>query len=275
MAVDRSDAWVPSALRGMSGQIRLCFTGGIGANGARMCGVAEAQGQLVAFLDDDDTWAPGKIARQLDLWRTARQESRYALISCRAALHDDRGRRLRTRPARLPGPGDRVAEYLFRRSSILHGGESLRSSTFLCDRALLELEPWDRHLSRHQDWDWALRAGGRPDVAFRVCPEVLVEVGPPDAGSISASGDWRASLDWLEQSAAYLNPRERGDFLLCTVAALAARSGSRRGSLIAARRALESARPGVPAWVIWALYVIAPGLVRSTSSVRHLALGRR
>ena len=122
-----------------------------------------------------------------------------------------------------------MAEYLFRRSSILHGGGSLRSSTFLCDRALLDLEPGTGSLSRHQDWDWALRAGGWPDVAFRVCPEVLVEVGPPDASSISASGDWRASLDWLEQSAAYLNPRERGDFLLCTVAALAARSGSRPG----------------------------------------------
>ena len=98
-----------------------------------------------------------------------------------------------------------------------------------------------------------------------------MEVGPPDAGSISASGDWRASLDWLERSAGYLNPRERGDFLLCTVAALAARSGSRQGSLAAARRALGSARPGLPAWIVWALYVISPGLIKGTSSLRHKA----
>src|SRR5689334_19378444 len=36
-----------------------------GASAARNAGLAATKAELVAFLDDDDVWLPGKLARQL------------------------------------------------------------------------------------------------------------------------------------------------------------------------------------------------------------------
>lgn len=39
-----------------------------GLAGARNTGIHAATGELVAFCDDDDAWAPGKLARQVGFW---------------------------------------------------------------------------------------------------------------------------------------------------------------------------------------------------------------
>lgn len=39
-----------------------------GLAGARNTGIAAANGTLIAFCDDDDEWAPGKLAAQVALW---------------------------------------------------------------------------------------------------------------------------------------------------------------------------------------------------------------
>ena len=41
-----------------------------GPGGARNCGLDQAKGDLIAFLDADDYWLPGKISRQLELIRS-------------------------------------------------------------------------------------------------------------------------------------------------------------------------------------------------------------
>jgi hypothetical protein len=167
-----------------------------------------------------------------------------------------------------------VAEYLFRRTSIAYGEGLLHTSTLICDRALVEKEPWDQSLPRHQDWDWVLRVSMRPDVVFRMSPEVLVRVAAADVRSISMSHDWQASLRWVEQRTHQLTAREVGDFLLCHTAPIAVRSGSRRGGFIAAGRALRSGRPGLTAWVVWGLHMLSPRLVDGASTIRsHLSSG--
>lgn len=271
VVVDSANRSLPATLRDIMGELQIYFTGGIGANGARMRGAKEANGHLIAFLDDDDTWKCDKLERQIALWRTASEEYRYTLISCRLAVNDDNGKMLKTKPSHLLGAHDRVADYLFRRASITQYSGCLQTSTFLFDRKLVELEPWDATLTRHQDWDWVLRVSKRPDTTIRMCPEVLVEFGPADANSISISSDWRASLNWLNRWNDYLTPREKGDFLLCTTAALAARSGSRRTCLMIAGRALRSSRPGLPAWIVWAAYMLSPRMVSSASRRRAAA----
>ena len=39
-----------------------------GANAARNTGIRESNGELVAFLDDDDRWRPSKLARQVEVF---------------------------------------------------------------------------------------------------------------------------------------------------------------------------------------------------------------
>jgi glycosyltransferase involved in cell wall biosynthesis len=274
VVMDQSQDTVSTAVSDIADSVRVFFSGGIGANGARMHGVAEAKGQIIAFLDDDDVWAPEKLDLQLALWRAAATRKRFSLISSRVAIIDSAGKVLRELPARLLGTQERVAGYLFRRTTLAYGEGLLHTSTLICDRELLELVPWDSGLSRHQDWDWVLRVCSRSDVAVDMCPEVLVGVAVADERSISMSGDWRASRKWLEERTDKLTARERGDFLLCFTAPIAIRSGSRLGGLIAARRALRIGRPGFAAWVVWTLHMLSPGLVDWASAL-HRVLTQR
>src|SRR4029077_2815495 len=39
----------------------------VGAGAARNAGVSVTRGELIAFLDDDDTWRPTKIERQVEM----------------------------------------------------------------------------------------------------------------------------------------------------------------------------------------------------------------
>lgn len=274
VVVDSVASPASASLADISSRVRVFFTGGIGANGARMRGVTEAKGELIAFLDDDDVWFPDKLERQVALWSPGMKERRYWVASCCIAIVNSHGNILRTLPMRLRDTHERVAAYLFRRTTISYGEGLLHTSTLICDRALLEVESWDIHLSRHQDWDWVLRVGDRSDVALHMCPDVLVGVAVADDRSISMSADWRTSLKWVEDRYDRLTARERGDFLLCHTGTIAIRNGSRRGALIAAVEALRSGRPGFRAWLVWAIHMLSPRVVDNITVLR-VRLSRR
>ena len=267
VVVDSAGCTIPPALRDISDKIRVFFAGGVGPSGARMRGIAEARGEIIALLDDDDEWLPEKLERQLALWPTESDAQAHTLMSCRLSILDHAGKEQKTCPVRVFSDDEPMPDYLFRRSSVAFGEGAMHPSSLMFDRALIDLEPWDSSLILHEDWDWLLRVGERSDVTIRMCPEPLVAITVADERSLSASADWRQSLNWLEQRADQLTPRQRGDFLLCNTAPLAFRSGNRRGGFIVATRALRTARPGHTAWLVWGTHMLSLKLINRASKL--------
>ena len=134
---------------------------------ARNTGVAAARGAWVAFLDDDDLWAPDKLARQLDAARAAGRDWVYA----GAVEVDGAGRLLGGTP---PLPPDALLAGLTRHNPMPAG-----SSNVMVRAGLLAdtggFDPTLRHLA---DWDLWLRLArlsrptcvAAPLVAYRIHP---------------------------------------------------------------------------------------------------------
>jgi glycosyltransferase involved in cell wall biosynthesis len=131
-----------------------------GAAAARNAGIAATAGDLVAFLDDDDEWLPGKLARQIDALHAG--GSGTVMVACGFEVWD--GERLVA--GSLPPAGIDSGALL------AHPG--IWASTALVRRsALAAAGGFDETLLRVEDWELWLRIA---DVgAIAVVPEVLVD----------------------------------------------------------------------------------------------------
>lgn len=126
-----------------------------GVSTARNTGLAATSTPWVAFMDDDDLWAPDKLAHQLAALR-ADPGSRWA---CSAAVpfYDDGslGR------VQKPPAGSDVSILLLRANVIPGGGSGVLASTEL----VRDAGAFDPGLSNLADWDCWLRLAQRSRVA--------------------------------------------------------------------------------------------------------------
>lgn len=134
-----------------------------GAAAARNTGVAASTAKLVAFLDSDDTFLPGKLAVQTAL---IARENLDICFSGFVLLGASR------RIVRLETPAQGWA------ASFLDGCFVSPGSTQLATRAALDrVGPLDEALRRFEDWDFLLRAA-RLGTRFGAVPEPLAEIPP-------------------------------------------------------------------------------------------------
>jgi hypothetical protein len=208
------------------------------------------------------------------MWPTGNAK-RHAYMSCRFVMVGTDGKLRRPVPMRLIAPGERIGNYLFRRTSLRYAKGAVNPSTLICDRDLLIAEPWDERIMLHEDWDWMLRVENRNDTEFLMPPDVLLEVAVGDKRSLSRSSDWELSFAWAQQHAELMTPRELGDFLLVVTGTLAIWGGKRGQSLRIARYALTKARPGLVAWLVWALTMPPTRLVHNASNIMHRLISER
>ena len=125
-----------------------------GVSAARNLGIAEARGRWIALLDDDDVWAPTKLARQIDAMVSSGRTWSYA----GDVVVDGELNILSGGPP--PSP-DEVVRLLERHDSVPAGA----SNVVVGADALAAAGPFDPGLTSSEDWDMWIR---------------LARAGPPD-----------------------------------------------------------------------------------------------
>src|SRR4051812_11474842 len=128
-----------------------------GVAAARNRGLEEAAAPWVAFCDDDDVWAPTKLAVQ----RAALSRVRGAQWSSTGAVTVDEALRLNG-PAVHPPPDGDVARVMLVRNAVPGGASSVVAATSL----VREVGAFDASLSVSADYDLWLRLSlGAPHAA--------------------------------------------------------------------------------------------------------------
>jgi glycosyltransferase involved in cell wall biosynthesis len=126
-----------------------------GVSAARNAGLRMVQTRWVAFVDDDDLWAPTKLRSQL----AALRDEEPARWSCVGAVHVDADLRV-IFYNRVPTDRE-VQDNILRRNAVPGGGSGLLVETDLAR----EVGGFDEQMSILADWDFNLRLSLRSPLA--------------------------------------------------------------------------------------------------------------
>jgi len=208
----------------------------MGAAFCRMEGIRRASGQIVAFLDDDDLWLPGR-AQALQK-HAGKSNIVIASYVRRRTKHG-----VDIVPHRPPAHDEHLSEFLFRRG-FRYRASFLQTSGLAASRDVALAVGFPPLLSRHQDYFFLLQAVYGHGATFVFVDQVLGEwrLEQP-RGTSFRTPSWRTSRAWCLSNPVLFSSRGRGSFLASVVNQAAADDGHR---WIALRCAVESVVRGRP-----------------------------
>lgn len=211
-----------------------------GGSGARNTGVTEAQGEWIAFLDDDDEWLPQKLELQL---KTGSIPSHvFPIITCSLIARTPGSDYIW--PRRALSLNEPISEYLLTRNSLFRGEGSIQTSTFFVKRTFLLQNPFNESLVKHQDTEWVLRVSNLENVKFEFLAQPLVIHYIEDRQTtVSSKSNWRYSLKWIQNNKCLVTPRAYAGFILTHVSPEASEQGDWKAFGLLLNEAIQFGQP--------------------------------
>jgi glycosyltransferase involved in cell wall biosynthesis len=213
---DGSAAIVEKAIAGIPNARLIRHELNSGPAAARNSILAKAQGEFVAFFDDDDESAPERLRNQYEALRDYEVASGTRLVACYASgvRRYPNGYELRVAAigSQPPVPkGELVADYLLfngRSDGIFYGGGTPTCALMARPSTFRAVGGFDSNLRRVEDVDFAIRlalAGGH----FIGCPQELYLQHATVASDKTPSKNLQAELQLVEKYADYLRGKRR------------------------------------------------------------------
>jgi glycosyltransferase involved in cell wall biosynthesis len=201
-----------------------------GLAGTRNIGILALDTELVAFCDDDDTWAPTKLTRQV----AALGNGEFATCAMEVRYADQVTPRLAG--TTLVG----IADLVRSRMAMLHASSFLIRRAALVDDGAIGLVAEDAPGSQNEDWDLLLRAARRGPI--RHVDEPLIQVAWGRTSHFAYEYETKvASLRWMMARHPEIGRSGVGAARVYgQLACWSAASGDRGGALHWARQAVRS-----------------------------------
>lgn len=220
-----------------------------GQGPARQMGVENANGAVIALLDDDDFWEPRKCIEQIrDVEKFTSVNNDDWIAATGLTIHYPNGRQvLRPKNHIVPVSTVKPDEYLFKRESLQRIDNFIQSSSLMFPRKLASITPFDALPEVCTDWGWVIATNRATDCQIIIGAGHRTHYDISLPGGVSKTNRTRQILAWADYMLSDSPRRVIGDFYATTPLQVTAHFGDIKGALTVLRHAYGKGRPGLPA----------------------------